>query len=101
MKLERLNEILSQLLAKDESVETTDLLNEIRTGFTENENNQKANEWEEKYNELEQRYISTFKSVLDKKEDYTPPTPKKEEKAVPPDALTTFDDIFIDEGEKK
>lgn len=101
MKIERLNEILNTLLAKDESVETTDLLNEIRVGFTENENNQLANEWEQKYNELEKRYIDTFKSVLDKKEDYTPPAPKKEEKQIPPDALTTFDDIFIDEGEKK
>lgn len=101
MKLERLNEILKILIEKDESIETTDLLNEIRTGFQESENNKKAEEWEQKYNELEKRYIDTFKTVLDKPEDYSPPAPKKEEKQKPADALTTFDDIFIEEGEKQ
>lgn len=98
MKIERLNEILKTLLEKDESVETTDLLNEIRNGFVENENNQKATEWEQKYNELQQRYVETFKSVIDKPADNTPPAPPKEEKVIPPEALTTFDDIFV-EGE--
>lgn len=98
MTKERLNEILKILLEKDESVETTDLLEEIRKGFSDDENAKKVEELQTKYDALQQRYIDTFKSVIDGEGDNTPPTPKKEEKEIPPDALTTFEDIFKEEN---
>ena len=97
MKQERLAEILKILLAKDESVENAEMLEEIRKGFEEIDTS-KITELQTKYDALQQKYIDTFKSVLDKPaNENTPPVPKQEEVVIPPDAKTTFEDIFIDE----
>lgn len=97
MKQERLAEILKILLAKDESVENAELLEEIRKGFEE-DNTSELTDLKQKYDALQQKYIDTFKSVLDKPNtENTPPVPKQEEVEIPPDAKTTFEDIFIDE----
>ena len=94
MKRERLNEILTELSKKDESVETTALLEELRQGYTEDSAKEIEN-WENKYKELEKKYVETFRSnLVDAPEDNTPPTPSVEEKVVPPEASMTFDDMF-------
>lgn len=95
MKKERLNEILKELLERNESVETTALLEELRQGYTENDNSAEVEGWKTKYSELEQKYIDTFKNILNNDpEQQGAPVVEKE---VNPASQITFDDIFINE----
>lgn len=97
MKKERLNEILGELLKKDESVETTALLEELRQGYTEDNSSVEIENWKTKYTELEQKYIDTFKNILNQEPEQTgAPAPKQVEVNTPPEAQITFEDIFTE-----
>lgn len=98
MNKERFNEILGELLKRDESVETTSLLEELRQGYTENTNEAEIEGWKTKYNDLEKKYIDTFKNILNNEpEEQGAPAPQVVEKEINPASQMTFDDIFINE----
>ena len=89
----RFNEILGKLLEKDNSIETTDMLNELKTHFESFEKSEgKIKELEDNYKALEQKYIDTFKNTLtdSKTEDQS----KEETQEKTELNIATFDDIF-------
>ena len=89
----RFNEILGKLLEKDNSIETTDMLNELKTHFESFEKSEdKIKELEDNYKALEQKYIDTFKNTLT--ESKTEEQPKQETQEKPELNIATFDDIF-------
>lgn len=94
MDKSRLNEILGILLEKDNSVETADLLNELRNGYQDTDSlNQSLAESEQKYRTLEQKYIDTFRTTLNSQESTTQQT-QVTQTVEPAEATTTFEDIF-------
>lgn len=91
MDKNRFNEILGILMEKDNSVETADLLNELKNGYVDTEQHQnRITELENSYKTLEQKYIDTFKSTLT---DTTSTTQPQTEQPVEIQTAT-FDDIF-------
>ena len=89
----RFNEILGKLLEKDNSIETTDMLNELKTHFESFEKSEgKIKELEDNYKALEQKYIDTFKNTLT--ESKTEEQPKQETQEKTELNIATFDDIF-------
>lgn len=89
----RFNEILGKLLEKDNSIETTDMLNELKTHFESFEKSEgKIKELEDNYKALEQKYIDTFKNTLT--ESKTEEQPKEETQEKIELNIATFDDIF-------
>ena len=89
----RFNEILGKLLEKDNSIETTDMLNELKTHFESFEKSEgKIKELEDNYKALEQKYIDTFKNTLT--ESKTEEQPKEETQEKKELNIATFDDIF-------
>lgn len=89
----RFNEILGKLLEKDNSIETTDMLNELKTHFESfEEADGKIKELEDNYKALEQKYIDTFKNTLT--ESKTEEQPKQETQEKTELNIATFDDIF-------
>lgn len=92
MDKQRFNEILGILLEKDNSVETADLLNELKNGYADTDTHQqRINELENNYKALEQKYIDTFKSSL------TEPQAQSQPNAEPAPVeiqTATFEDIF-------
>lgn len=95
MTNKRLNEILKILMEKDESVETAELLNEIKQGYNEpKESKERITKLEADYKALEQKYINTFKnSISDEEPETSAPV---QEKITAPESETTFEDIFTD-----
>lgn len=93
MDKNRFNEILGILMEKDNSVETADLLNELKNGYVDTEQHQnRITELENSYKTLEQKYIDTFKSTLT---DTTSTTQTQSQTEQPVEIQTaTFDDIF-------
>lgn len=99
MDKNRFNEILGILMEKDNSVETADLLNELKNGYADTEQHQnRITELENNYKALEQKYIDTFKSSL------TNPTtqpqgqeqPQVQTEEVVEFKTATFNDIFTE-----
>lgn len=89
----RFNEILGKLLEKDNSIETTDMLNELKTHFESFEKSEgKIKELEDNYKALEQKYIDTFKNTLT--DSKTEEQPKQETQDKTELNIATFDDIF-------
>ena len=89
----RFNEILGKLLEKDNSIETTDMLNELKTHFESFEKSEgKIKELEDNYKALEQKYIDTFKNTLT--DSKTEEQPKQETQEKTELNIATFDDIF-------
>lgn len=94
MDSKRFNEILGILMEKDNSVETADLLNELKNGYADTEQHQnRITELENNYKTLEQKYIDTFKSTLTDTTSTTQ-TQTPTEKPVEVIQTATFDDIF-------
>lgn len=94
MDKNRFNEILGILMEKDNSVETADLLNELKNGYADTEQHQnRITELENSYKTLEQKYIDTFKSTLTDTTSTTQ-TQTQTEKPVEVIQTATFDDIF-------
>lgn len=93
MEKARFNEILGKLLEKDNSIETTDMLNELKTHFESFEKSEgKIKELEDNYKALEQKYIDTFKNTLT--DSKTEEQPKQETQDKTELNIATFDDIF-------
>ena len=89
----RFNEILGKLLEKDNSIETTDMLNELKTHFESFEKSEgKIKELEDNYKALEQKYIDTFKNTLT--DSKTEEQSKEETQEKTELNIATFDDIF-------
>ena len=89
----RFNEILGKLLEKDNSIETTDMLNELKTHFESFEKSEgKIKALEDNYKALEQKYIDTFKNTLT--ESKTEEQSKEETQEKTELNIATFDDIF-------
>ena len=89
----RFNEILGKLLEKDNSIETTDMLNELKTHFESFEKSEdKIKELEDNYKALEQKYIDTFKNTLT--ESKTEEQSKEGTQEKTELNIATFDDIF-------
>ena len=89
----RFNEILGKLLEKDNSIETTDMLNELKTHFESFEKSEgKIKELEDNYKALEQKYIDTFKNTLT--DSKTEEQSKEETQEKTEINIATFDDIF-------
>ena len=89
----RFNEILGKLLEKDNSIETTDMLNELKTHFESFEKSEgKIKELEDNYKALEQKYIDTFKNTLT--DSKTEEQSKEETQDKTELNIATFDDIF-------
>ena len=93
MEKARFNEILGKLLEKDNSIETTDMLNELKTHFESFEKSEdKIKELEDNYKALEQKYIDTFKNTL--ADSKTEEQAKQETQDKTELNIATFDDIF-------
>lgn len=93
MDKQRFNEILGILMEKDNSIETADLLNELKNGYADTDTHQqRINELESNYKALEQKYIDTFKSTLTDTTSTTQTQTQTEKVEVIQTA--TFDDIF-------
>lgn len=93
MDKSRFNEILGKLLEKDNSIETTDMLNELKTHFESFEKSEgKIKELEDNYKALEQKYIDTFKNTLT--DSKTEEQSKEETQEKTELNIATFDDIF-------
>ena len=96
MDSKRFNEILGILMEKDNSIETADLLNELKNGYADTQQHQqRITELENSYKTLEQKYIDTFKSSLtDNTSTSTTQTQTQTEQTVEVIQTATFDDIF-------
>lgn len=95
MDSKRFNEILGILMEKDNSVETADLLNELKNGYAETEQHQnRITELENSYKTLEQKYIDTFKSTLTDTNSTTQTQTQAQTEQPVEIQTATFDDIF-------